>query len=114
MDSRQAESLHLLAQALMGGGRFANAETILLGLIEVMPDDRFARRNLVECRLRQGKYAEAEPMAAELAASETGADLIPALFFHAHALWGSGRTEESEKVVQRYAQELANQETATK
>lgn len=111
MDSREADAVRLLVHALMGAGRFAEAEKLLAGLLAAGPDDAFAKRNLVQARLRLGRYAEAEPLARELVAeAETGAGnadaRAAARFFLAHALWGCDRADESRREVERYAEEI--------
>jgi thioredoxin-like negative regulator of GroEL len=105
-DAREADALRLLAHQFMNTGRFAQARDLLAGLSHSLPDDAFALRNLVCARLHLGEYAEAEPLAARLAAGAEGKDRAPALFFHAHALWGCGRTDECRAVVDNYIGEL--------
>ncbi|MCL2000313.1 MAG: tetratricopeptide repeat protein [Planctomycetes bacterium] len=103
VDSRAFDATRLLVHALLGSGKFAMARDILRGMLETAPDDAGTRRNLVRAHLGLGEYAEAEPAARVLAEQEAGDDRLPALFFHAHALWGCGRTVESRAVVDRYA-----------
>lgn len=107
MDTREQDAIRLLTHSLMETGKFAAARDLLLGLAQSCPGDVFARRNLVQAHLRLGEYAAAEPLARELAAAAGGDDMAPALFFHAHALWGCGRLDECRAVVGRYAERLA-------
>ncbi len=109
MDGREADAARLLARVFIEAGRFAQARDILSGLIEVDPDDAFARRNLVLVLLRLREYGAAEPLARRLVAGASGAERGPALFFHAYALWGLGREDECRDEVERYAACLAEQ-----
>jgi len=103
MDGRAFDATRLLVHVLMGAGKFAAARDLLRGMLAAAPDDAGVRRNLVRAHLGLGEYVEAEPVARMLAGQEAGDDRLPALFFHAHALWGSGRTEECRAVIERYA-----------
>ena len=103
MDDRTFDATRLLVHALMGAGKFVAAKDLLRGMLAAAPDDAGVRRGLVRAHLGLGEYAAAEPPARTLAERETGDDRLPALFFHAHALWGCGRTEECRAVVERYA-----------
>ena len=107
MENRSLDATRLLAHVLLGSGKYAAARDLLRGVAEAAPDDARARRNLVHALLCLGEYAEAEPEARALASREAGGDMAVALFFHAHALWGCGRTVESRAVVDRYAELLA-------
>lgn len=103
MEKRDLEAVRLLARTFVDAGRFAAAGDLLNGLIEIDPDDAFARRNLVLVRLRLGDYAGALPLARRLAEEADGTERAPALFFHAYALWGMGREAERQAEVERYA-----------
>ena len=107
MDSRSFDATRLLAHVLAGSGKYGAARDLLRGLLEAAPDNLSVRRSLVHAHLGLGEYAEAEPVARALTERESGENLPPALFFHAHALWGCGRTEECRAVVERYAALLA-------
>jgi thioredoxin-like negative regulator of GroEL len=109
MDSRALDATRLLAHALLGSGKYATARDLLRGVVAAAPDDQAARRGLVHTLLCLGEYEEAEPLTRELAKRETGGDGVAALFFHAHALWGCGRTTESRAVIERYAALLEGQ-----
>ena len=111
MDSRSLDATRLLAHVLAGSGKYAAARDLLRGVLAAAPDDQATRRGLVHALLRLGEYAEAEPEARALAERETGPDRATALFFHAHALWGCGRTAESRAVVEQYAALLETQLT---
>ncbi|MCC8191019.1 MAG: hypothetical protein LIP77_10375 [Planctomycetes bacterium] len=108
MHQRDAEAVLLLADSLLGAGQPAAAATVLRGLAASGTADIRVTRLLVAALLEAGSYVEAEPAARELATQATGGDLAPALFFHAHALWGCGRTEECRRVVDRFAAALAS------
>lgn len=108
MNERETESVKLLVLSLMDTGRFAAARDLLAGLAEAAPEDVFVARNLVRALLHLGEYEAAEQPARRLAARAEGREKAPALFFHAYALWGCNRREECAKVVNEYAQCLAN------
>ncbi len=104
----------LLARALLDSGRNAEARTMLSGLVAAGEDNALVRRNLAVALLRQGEYAEAEPLASGLVKEARGAELAPALFFLAHALWGCGRVEESRQIVARYREAMENEKEDSK
>ena len=107
MDERESESVLLLARSLLGVGKPAEAAELLQGLAAARPDDAGIRRLLALALLELGKYVEAEPVARALAATATGKDVPPAIFFYAHALWGCGKLDECRRQVDRYAASLA-------
>lgn len=109
MEERETEAVRLLCHVLMGVGKYQRARDLLIGLAEAAPGDGWVERNLVLCRLRIGEYEEALPLATQLAEKAKGWDRIPALFFHAHALWCCGRLEECRRTVDDYARELVKQ-----
>ncbi|MDR1519802.1 MAG: tetratricopeptide repeat protein [Planctomycetota bacterium] len=108
MNERELDAMRLLAHSLAWAGRFAEASGLLRGILAVSPDDVQARRGLVHSLLRLGEYEEAELLARRLAAEEKGAERIPAIFFHAHSLWGCGRLDECRATVEEYAKTLAD------
>ena len=107
MDTRSLDATRLLAHVLAGSGRHREARDLLLGILAADPGDAAARRSLVAARLALGEYDEAEPDARRVADTEEGAGRAPALFLHAHALWGCGRLDECRAAVDRYAASLA-------
>lgn|GEM_PF-2872294 len=107
MEEREFESVRLLCKVLVGTGKYRRARELLAGLVKAAPGDAWIERNLVLSLLRLGEFEDALPAAAGLAGRASGADRIPALFFHAYALWGCGRTEESRRVVEEYSRELS-------
>jgi len=107
VETRSLEATRLLAHVLLGSGRYGAARDLLRGVAAAAPGDLAARRGLARALLALGEYAEAEAVARDLAGRETGAGRPPALFFHAHALWGCGRVAECREAVRRYAAALA-------
>ena len=107
MNERESEAILLLANSLLGVGKPAEAAELLRGLAEVDAKDVRIGRLLALALLSLGKYAEAEPVTRDLVRIAEGNDLPPALFFYAHALWGSGKLDECRRQVDRYAASLA-------
>ncbi len=112
VNGREREAVAILARAMLDAGKYAEARTLLAGLAAVDGGDNFTRRNLVLAMLRLGEYADAEPLAHSLAAEAGGDDLPVALFFLAHAQWGSGKTAAARQTVERYRQALQAAKTA--
>lgn len=107
MHERDVEAVLLLADSLLGAGRPESAVPLLRGLEATDSRDVRIRRLLVRALLDAGDYAAAEPVADALTLAAAGDDLPPALFFHAHSLWGCGKVDESRRSVDRYAAALA-------
>ncbi len=107
MDEREFEAVKLLCRVLIGTGKYRRARELLSGLAESAPDDEWINRNLVFSLVRLGEFEAALPVAARLAGKAAAGDRAPALFFHAYALWGSGKTGESRRVVEEYSRELS-------
>lgn len=108
MHERDAEAVLLLADSLIGVGKSAEAAELLRGLATLRRDDVRARRLLTRALLDIGDYAAAEPIAESLAGAAKGAELPPAVFFYAYALWGQGRLDECGRQIERYAAILAD------
>lgn len=107
MEERELEAVKLLCKVLVGTGKYLRASDLLSGLARQVPGDAWIERNLVLSLVRLGKFEDALPVARVLAGKAADGDKVPALFFHAYALWGCGKTEESRRVVEEYSRELA-------
>lgn len=110
MEEREYEAVQVLAELMVRSEKYQLARDLLQGLLELRPDDQKVRRNLVHTQLALKDYAGAEPLARGLVAESGGEDKVPALFFHAHALWGLDKLAESRSEVELYAKELAKYE----